>query len=225
MRTVGSSRDTTWPVIRKAGIKLLYSHGFEAMNLRELAKESGLQPGSLYNYFSSKEEFLFRLICEVSEEILEEMTAALAPIDDPVDQIRTFVGYHIDWHTRRREETFIGNMEMRSLSAERYRTYVGLRKRYEDLLTGIIKRGCDSGAFSVQDVRVTTFSILSMLTGVSYWFRPNGRISRQGLIDIYIQMVLSILRSGGGLQDRKRESAYGSNRRSTRRNNGAARQI
>lgn len=197
MRTVGSSREVTWPVIRRAGIELLYRHGFEAMNLRQLAKAAGLKGGgSLYNYFESKEDFLFRLMCEVMEEILAELEDNVGPVAAPVERVKTFVEFHIKWHTGRREETFISHMEMRSLAPERYDFYVGLRKRYEDFVARMIQAGCKSGDFSVPDVHVVTQSILSMLTSVCYWYRPGGRISPKRLIDIHVQMVLAILRSG-----------------------------
>lgn len=198
MRTVGSSREATWPVIRKAGIELLYRHGFEAMNLRQLAKAAGLKGGgSLYNYFDSKEDFLFRLMCEIMEEILAELEENVGPVSEPVEKVKTFVEFHIRWHTGRREETFISHMEMRSLSSERYAIYVGLRKRYEDFVVKMISAGCKSGDFSVPDVQVVTQSILSMLTSISSWYKPGGRVSQKRLIEIHIQMVLAILKSGG----------------------------
>lgn len=197
MRTVGSSREVTWPVIRRAGIQLLYRHGFEAMNLRQLAKAAGLKGGgSLYNYFESKEDFLFRLMCEVMEEILAELEENVGPVTAPLERMKTFVEFHIQWHTGRREETFISHFEMRSLSPERYKFYVGLRKRYEDFVAKIIAAGCRSGDFSVPDVHVVTQSILSMLTSVCYWYRPGGRIGQKRLIDIHVGMVLAMLTLG-----------------------------
>lgn len=197
MRTVGSSREATWPVIRRAGIELLYRHGFEAMNLRELARTAGLKGGgSLYNYFDSKEDFLFRLMCEVMEEILADLEENVGPVVEPTAWIKAFVEFHIKWHTGRREETFISHMEMRSLSPERYGFYVGLRKRYEDIVSKAIAAGCKSGDFAVADAHVVTQSLLSMLTSVCYWYRPGGRISQRRLIDIHVQMVLAMLTSG-----------------------------
>jgi AcrR family transcriptional regulator len=195
MRTVGSSREATWPAIRKAGITLLYRHGFEAMNLRELAREAGLKgAGSLYNYFGSKEDFLFRIMCEIMEEILVELEEHVDPVQGVVERVKAFVEFHIRWHTNRREETFISHMEMRSLPAERYKFYVGLRKKYEAFVARLIVAGCKSGEFSVPDVHVLTQSILSMLTSICNWYHAGGRVSQKRLIEIHQQMVLAMLR-------------------------------
>lgn len=201
MRTVGSSREATWPMIRRAGVDLLYRHGFEAMNLRELAKAAGFRgKGSLYNYFESKEEFLFILMCDVMEEILRDLEANVGPVQGLLERLKAFVRFHVEWHTARREETFISHMEMRSLNPERYAVYVALRKRYEQFFAHIVLAGCKSGEFRVDDVPVAVQSILSMLTSVCTWYRPGGRVSQKDLVDIYFRMVLAILKSGAAAQ-------------------------
>ena len=48
--------------IRKAGLRLIFEHGYAAMSLRQLAAEVGIQSGSLYNHISTKQELLFDLI-------------------------------------------------------------------------------------------------------------------------------------------------------------------
>ncbi|HBD34856.1 MAG TPA: TetR/AcrR family transcriptional regulator, partial [Cupriavidus sp.] len=55
----------------------------------------------------------------------------MADVDDPMERLRRFVKFHIEWHTARKEEVFIGNMELRSLSAMQYERVASLRKRYE----------------------------------------------------------------------------------------------
>jgi len=194
MRKVGSSREATWPMIRRAGVDLLYRHGFEGMNLRELAKAAGFRgKGSLYNYFESKEDFLFILMCDIMEEILRDLESNVSPVDGPLERIKAFVRFHIEWHTTRREETFISHMEMRSLTPAHCVTYVALRKRYERFFQDIIMAGCESGEFRISDVPIVVQSTLSMLTSVCTWYHPGGRVSLEELVAIHIRMVLAIL--------------------------------
>ena len=58
-------------------------YGFERMNLRKLAKESGIQAGSLYNYFSSKDEFLYKVICDIMSDLLEDIDENLKGVNKP----------------------------------------------------------------------------------------------------------------------------------------------
>jgi AcrR family transcriptional regulator len=193
MRTTGSSRDTTWPVVRQAGIRLLYQRGFAAMNLRDLAREAGLKPGSLYNYFDSKEQFLYLIVSSITEEITEDVSAKVARAFDVKSKVDIFVQAHIEWYTLRREEVFIGNMEMRSLSEENFKKFVGIRKRYERILIDIIEQGVSLGRFRMVDATVTAFSLISMLSGMSNWYRPSGRISLLKLIAMHIDLVHGML--------------------------------
>ena len=105
MRKVGSSREATWPIICRAGVDLLYRHGFEGMNLRELAKAAGFRgKGSLYNYFESKEDFLFIVMCDIMEEILRDLESNVSPVDGPLERIKAFVRFHIEWAYDRAEK-------------------------------------------------------------------------------------------------------------------------
>ena len=197
MRTIGSNREITWSAIRAAAIELIYQHGFEAMNLRDLAHAAGLKgAGSLYNYFGSKQDLLFRVMCEIMEEILAELRQSVDSVQGPVARVQALVAFHIRWHTARRKETLISHAEMRSLPPKRYQHYVGLRKKYEQFVMQLIVDGCKSGDFAVSDARICTQSLLSMLTSICNWYHPGGRVSQKRLIALHQQLVLAMLRSG-----------------------------
>jgi AcrR family transcriptional regulator len=175
------------------------------MRLRALAAAAGLQAASLYNYFTSKEEFLFRLMCDIMEEILADLRKTVDPAGDPRRELLRFVAFHIRWHTERRDETFVSRMEMRSLSKPHYSAYVALRHQYEDVLQQIIEAGNRRGMFKVMDVQVATLSILAMLTDICNWFTPSGRLEDQ-LIAAYADLVLAMLRDDGRLDRRQATS-------------------
>jgi len=192
-RPLNADAKATWRTIRAAGIRLLFKHGFEAMNLRQLAANSGLKSGSLYNYFDSKSQFLAMILCDTMETILADLEKTVAPIEESRARLRKFVEFHINWHTRRRVETFIGFMEMRNLAKGDYRKYIELRKRYEDFLTAILVQGMEERKFVMSDPRITTFAILGMLTGVYVWYEKNGRLSQAELESIYSDLVFRMI--------------------------------
>jgi AcrR family transcriptional regulator len=189
-RTTGSDGTRTAEAIRLAAIDLIAARGFEAMTLRELAERVGIQPGSIYRYFPSKAQLLVELLVEHLEFLLDQW-AKEQPVDaDPVARLRAFVDFHIRSHTLRRREVFVANMELRSLAPADYRTVVGLRRRYENVLTAILRDGIEQDLFRIPDARIATFAILAMLTGVGSWYRENGRVGQRELIDIYSRMVM-----------------------------------
>ena len=65
----------------------------------------------------------------------------------------------------------------------------GLRRDYETTLETILKTGRDIGAFATPDTKLATMAIVAMLTGVTTWYRAGGRLDRDRVADIYVDMV------------------------------------
>jgi len=193
MRTSGSSRDKTWKTIREKGIELLSLHGYEKMNIRMLAREAGLQGGSLYNYFNSKEDFLSMIVCEIMENLLDSITEELEPLSDPVERASRFTHLMVIWHTEHRNEAFVAHMEVRNVSTERYEEYAELRRAFGTILKKIIRDGNARGDFKVADVDTTALAILTMLAGISNWYREHGRLGKEELAREHVAIVLKIL--------------------------------
>jgi len=179
--------------IRKAAITRIYRHGFEAMNLRDLAADVNLRLGSLYNHVPQKQEFLATLLEEIMQELLQDLAQRMKGVSGPRERLLRFVRFHIEWHTVRKEETFIGNMELRSLSAPQYQRIAALRKQYEAQLQAILADGQKAGLWKLDDVRVTTLALLSLLTGIGTWYREDGRLSQERLIRLYQRLAQRLL--------------------------------
>ena len=190
-RTIGSYGPKTMEAIRKAGLRLIFEHGYEAMSLRQLAAEVGIQAGSLYNHISTKQELLFDLIQDHINELLRQLDRALAGKQEPVEKLRAFVAFHVTYHMSRKREVFIANSELRSLEPRNYEAIVALRGAYEQRLAAILADGAEQGAFEVVDVQVATFAIIALLTGLCSWYRPGGRLTREAIIAAHEKLVLS----------------------------------
>jgi AcrR family transcriptional regulator len=190
-RTIGSYGPKTLEAIRKAGLRLIFEHGYEAMSLRQLAAEVGIQVGSLYNHISTKQELLFDLVQDHIIELLRQLDSALDGKDEPVERLRAFVAFHVGYHMTRKREVYIANSELRSLEPKNYEAVVVLRGAYERRLSDILSQGVASGVFEVVDVQVATFAILSLLTGLCNWYRPGGRLTKEAIIAAHEKLVLS----------------------------------
>lgn len=189
-RIAGSSGTKTKKAIREAAIKRIYKYGFEAMKLRDLAADVGITAGSLYNYITQKEDFLFQLMTEIMDAVRADVAVELDGITDPAERLRRYIAFHLNWHTSRRMEVSIGTMELRSLSAEHYDIIVGYREEYQGVLTEILQDGQDTGLWNVPDVKITTYAIIAMLTGIANWYRADGPYTHDELIQQHIDLVM-----------------------------------
>lgn len=182
-------------LLRQAGVRLIAKHGYESVSLRMLAKEVGIQAGSLYNYINNKQEFLFDLLGSIIRDLVEEMTQGLNGLTDPAERMRVFIQRHIDFHTRRKEEVFIGNMELRSLTPDNFKVIRRMRDEYEAILGSIIEDGVKAGQFRCSDPTVIKLAIITMLTAIASWYKPEGRRRIDTLTAEYTGLIFLMLRA------------------------------
>ena len=82
-RTTGSDGEKTEAAVREAAVNLIARLGYEAMSMRQLATEVGVQAAALYRYFPTKEDLLFTLMREHMDGLIEAWNAARPATDDP----------------------------------------------------------------------------------------------------------------------------------------------
>ncbi|HVW55420.1 MAG TPA: TetR/AcrR family transcriptional regulator [Rhizobiaceae bacterium] len=188
-RTSGSNGGKTEALLREAALTLIARHGYEAVTMRQLAGEIGVQAAALYRYFPTKEDLLFTLMREHMEELIAAWEAEQPPSADPEHRLAAFVENHIRFHIARRASTHVSNMELRSLSKERLSTILKMRSKYEKNLRQILRQGADAGSFRIDDVGLTAMALIQMITGVIVWFRPDERLSVEGVTKTYLSMT------------------------------------
>lgn len=175
-------------IIFKEAARLIREKGYGATTLRELAGRAGIQGGSVYHHFSSKQEILFRIMEQTMAELIDRVGAAMAGEQDPSRKLAAAIRAHIAFHTTRLDETYITDAELRSLSPENYRHIVGMRDSYEQLYVRMIEAGVRQGQMSVPHVKITVRALLQACTGVSYWFRPEGVLTVGEIADNYLHL-------------------------------------
>lgn len=190
-RTIGSEGARTESAIREAAVALIARHGFEGVSMRRLAEAVGVQAGALYRYFPTKQDLLVSMMREHMRHLIDAWAAARPKGADPVTELVAFARFHVRYHMDRRDEVFLSYMELRSLSDENAAEIIALRKRYEAELRAILARGAEAGRFSIPDPTVTAMALIAMLTGVTTWRKPGGRLSPGVIEDIYATLTLN----------------------------------
>lgn len=194
-RKTGSHSDITGPRVRDAALDLIARHGFAAVSMRQIASEVGVQAGALYNYTPDKQSLLADLMSGHMEALLEaRQTAADRVAGLPaLDRLEAFTRFHIRWHLPRRREVFVSYMELRNLTDGNFARVEGLRKVYEDELETILRNGADEGTMWFDDSKIVTLAIIAMLTGVTNWFRDDGRLTADEIEEMYWHLVRGIV--------------------------------
>jgi AcrR family transcriptional regulator len=192
-RKTGSDGEKTEAALREAAVNLMARYGYEAVSMRQLAAEVGVQAAAIYRYFPTKEDLLFTLMREHMEGLIEAWERARPATADPAERLAAFVANHIRFHVARRHSTHVSNMELRSLSREKLTYILRLRTTYEKELRQILREGAETSVFSINDTAMTAMAIIQMVTGVIVWFRPDERLSVDEVAETYLSMTMRLV--------------------------------
>ncbi|MEJ6402469.1 TetR/AcrR family transcriptional regulator [Yoonia sp. 2307UL14-13] len=187
-RKQGSHSDITGPKVHDCALRLIARHGYAAVSMRQIAAEVGVQAGALYNYTSDKQSLLFDLMQSHMADLLNALKAARIE-GDALTRLEAFTRFHIRFHLPRPDQVFVSYMELRNLSPENFAAVEAMRRTYEDALECILRDGEAEGVFAVPDTRVATMALIALLTGLSHWYREDGRLAMDVIETIYWDLV------------------------------------
>ena len=172
-----------------AAVQLFAEYGYHAAPLRDIARLAGIQAASIYYHYANKEALLVEIMETHMRHLNGNLERILREQSDPLKRLYEAIANHIRLHTTYKYEFFIIDTEIRALEGDHRRYILSLRDRYEELLQELLRDGMEQGVFRRSDVKVSSYAIIAMCTEVSTWFRPNGRLSVQQVIELYIQMI------------------------------------
>ncbi|HLX56006.1 MAG TPA: TetR/AcrR family transcriptional regulator [Ktedonobacteraceae bacterium] len=175
--------------ILAAAVQLFAQYGYHAATMRDIARLSGIQAASIYYHYASKQA----LLVEIMDTHMRDLNAHLQRIMQEQTHIQqrlhAAIANHIRLHTSFKSEFFIIDTEIRALEDAHRDTILALRDQYEAMLQSLLRDGMEQGIFRQLDIKVSSYALIAMCTEVATWFRPDGRLSVQQVIDLYTQMI------------------------------------
>ncbi len=162
---------------REVAQRLFRERGFGGTSVRDIAREMGIKPGSLYSRIASKEDLLW----EIAEGAAERFFAMIEPIvaSDRIvmQKLRDIIRGHVQVITDDLDAAAVYSTEWRHLGDERRAAFIEKRDRYEQMITDVVEDGIEQGHFGQYDPKAATLLILSSLNWIYQWYRPEGRMS------------------------------------------------
>ena len=178
--------------IRSVALRMFVNEGYQAVSLRQLAVHAGMQAGSLYHYFESKQCLLFELIEEHEYHLLHCVSKTPLARFDP----RSALGHYLDAYLRfalpRRQWHLLSTRESYCLETAQRAKIEGLRAKQERLLKEVISLGMVGGRFQVDDLNIAVAAVRDMLNGTVLGPLSND-LSTEVLIKGVQRMVLRSL--------------------------------
>jgi len=176
-------------IILKEAARLFREKGYIASNLRELAKRAGIQGGSLYHHFGSKQDILFQLMDNTMTDMVTRLSNLLAETTDPEEKLRRLLRFHISYTVCGPDETYITDDELRNLNADNYLQIIAKRDAYQKLFEEVFQDGCQQKGWMVVDYKLVARAAIQMGTGVASWYRPGGPMSINQISEHYVELL------------------------------------
>lgn len=176
-------------VILREAARLFCEKGYLAANLRELASRAGIQGGSIYHHFASKQEILFQVMDGTMSDMIAQLSKRLEGAEAPSERLRRMMHFHIEYVVTGSERTYITDDELRNLEPDNYREVVAKRDRYQRMIEEILVAGQQQENWSVGNLKLTTRAVIKVCAGVAAWFKPEGDFTLAEVADAYVELV------------------------------------
>lgn len=170
--------------IVRAAADLFGEHGYDAVNLEDVAAVLDVTKGSLYYYFSSKSELGTAAIETLGNDWVDRLEALSADLDDdPVEQLHTLIREHVRIAVCEYPAALGLFLVPRDWPDEQGARVKALRRRHDLLFRSAIERGVDRGEFSVASVDVTMQCLHAAMSQAPRWCARLGRRRQLEAID------------------------------------------
>ncbi|AUM69052.1 MULTISPECIES: TetR/AcrR family transcriptional regulator [Pseudomonas] len=169
---------------------LFRNKGFERTTVRDLASAVGIQSGSIFHHFKSKDEILRAVMEETIRYNTALMRAALAEADSVRERVLALIRCELQSIMGGTGEAMaVLVYEWRSLSEQGQRQVLALRDIYEDLWLEVLGQAKEAG-YIRGDVFITRRFLTGALSWTTTWFRTEGSLSLDELAEQALILVL-----------------------------------
>jgi len=176
--------------IMDAAAEVFARKGYHAATTRDIADRLGMQPGSLYYYFESKEAALEE-ICRIGgTEFGDNIDTILATAKPTRDMIREAIGLHLQGDRRHYVTCFVH--DRRFLPAEILPEMNRLARRYTKLWEEVFRRGVQRGDVAPSlDGRLAATAVVALCNGAVAYLEPKAADEISGFVDGLAALFMS----------------------------------
>ena len=188
--------------IYRAAALLICEKGYDATSMNDIAEAVGITKAGVYHHIEGKKDLLFRIMNFGMDELDEFVIFPARAIADPESRLRAIVTNHVRLITSHitpqgyNPVTIVVD-EVAGLTPEHRRKIDQRKRTYVDLIRDTLKQLRKEGKLREVDVTVATFSLLGAILWLSRWYRPDGPLMPEQIVEEISKITL-----GGVLRPR-----------------------
>lgn len=185
MATTLADGGTRRDVVVESAAKEFAKHGYDATTMRNIAAMTGILPGSMYYYFSSKEELFAAVHEKAINHICTGVVRAINPDADPWRRLEQASQGYLDAMLNSSVYASLIVTEFpRRRSRKLREKLISDRQRFEQLFAGIV---AELPLQADVDRSYWRLALLGMLAWTYVWYKPSGdppNVVAKTLIDL-----------------------------------------
>ena len=146
--------------------KIFTRFGYKKTTMEEIAMATRKGKSSIYYYFGSKEDIFRAVVEKEAEELKLELSEAVAEVDDPVDQLKTYLLFRM--HKLKTLTNFYAALKSDYLTHLEF--IENIRKQYDrdeiNLVKNILRTGMERNEFVIDDPELAAVAIVTAMKGL-----------------------------------------------------------
>lgn len=173
-----------------AAARLFKNKGYERTTVRDLASEIGIQSGSLFHHYKSKEAILQAVMEETIALNMALMRDAIADVNNPRDKVLALIRCEL--------QSILGDTgeamsvlvyEWRSLKPESQKHILALRDAYEQLWLDTLEEAREADMVQIEPFILRRF-LTGALSWTTNWYKPDGEMTLEQLAEDALQLAI-----------------------------------
>ena len=158
--------------ILRAAQQLFYKKGFRSVTVESIAKQARLSKGTVYLYFSSKEELYAQVLLNEVEKFHEQVNHIVERESSASEMLFDYAHIYADFFLRERElfrilMTFMIHTDDLRFSDEMRRHVIQTTAQTIEIIDRIFQYGLSTGEFTCREnIRKSRNSVWGLLNGV-----------------------------------------------------------
>lgn len=183
--------------LAQCAFEVFAERGFRDVSIDDIAARAGVTKGSFYSHYRSKQEIVLAACNYYYRTYQQRVQAQLAPLVDPLERLRTVLGYAvrtcvIDRQTRVfTTEVFTMALQDEAVRAGWAQFYDTVRQQY----VGLVSAACAAGQWRCRDPEAAVNLMLAAIEGVKLRVVFEPQIASSNEQSRILDGLLSILGS------------------------------
>jgi AcrR family transcriptional regulator len=176
--------------IISVAIEIFFESGYQKASLRDIGRRVGVTQAAIYYHFRNKEEILYSIIEDISNQLLFSLIERLSKDKDPVKRLGKAILIQIGLMKKERKKVKILIEDKKLLGTELQRLVKEKERTIYNFYLNTIKEIKQQG--KLKDIELTTavFAIIGQINWLYHWYRPEGKLDIEEIAENLVKMIM-----------------------------------